>query len=135
MAWYLYSSSDSRWNSNHLFESWRLAGNQAELYPLTFTVDNTPPIITANITPNRVKLGNTALINAISDPDTTSVSAQILGTSYQLTNNGDGTWSLNYSPTGKIFEGTYNISLTAVDHVGNSGTASLNFTIDGIPKY
>lgn len=110
------------------------AGNQGNPYSLNFTVDNTAPTINATIIPNKVKIGDVALINATSDPDTASISAKILGTSYQMTKQNDGTWSLNYRPTGKILEGTYPILFTATDQVGNTGIASINFEVDGIPN-
>ncbi|MBP1944729.1 hypothetical protein [Methanobacterium petrolearium] len=66
--------------------------------PLTFTVDNTPPIINPEINPEAAKPGETINITVHASPDTQSV-VVIIGTQrINLTfTNGTGIWTTNYT--------------------------------------
>ena len=68
--------------------------------PLTFTVDNTPPVINPEINPEAGKPGKTINITVTSSPDTQNVVA-IIGTQrINLTfTNGTGMWTTNYTRT------------------------------------
>jgi catabolite regulation protein CreA len=98
---------------------------------LNFTVDNTKPIINANITPNLTKSKNNIIIKALTDPDTTNLTANILGTTYNLikTNN---EWILEYNIP-HIPDGIISVFLIAIDHVANQGETQISFTVDNTP--
>lgn len=98
-----------------------------------FTVDNTPPVMTATITPNKVKSidfqGDRLLtISANSSPDTKEVYARILGSWTPLTYE-NGKWTLTFSVAPLMDVGNYKISLQAIDYAGNIETTSVYFTV------
>lgn len=117
-------------------------GNQGTVYPLSFKVynmvDNVSPTVSAVVTPNLYQLINgifpkdtTIAIKALSDSDTVSISALILNREFDMIQQPDGTWILNYSVFG-LTEDEYSVVLTAKDLSGNTGTTSTNFTIVNI---
>ena len=98
-----------------------------------FTVDNTPPVMKATITPNKVKSidfqGDRGLtINVNSSPDTKAVYARILGSWIPLTYE-DGKWTLTFDVAPLMDVGNYKISFQAIDYAGNIGTTSVYFTV------
>ena len=103
-------------------------GNQGNC-TLNFTVDNTPPVVAALVVPDSARSGNTITIETTADPDTESVTATILGTVYNLIKRTDGTWVLQYVVP-QLYDGFYEVLLTATDEAGNHGTNSTGFTVD-----
>ena len=103
------------------------AGNQ-NTTTLYFTVDNTPPVLSGSVTPDTVKTNDNLIINATSDPDTTSISALIINQTYDLVKQDDGTWILKYCAP-YVSDGNYPILLTATDRAGNQKTLSLGFNL------
>ena len=77
-----------------------LVGNTSHT-PLTFTVDNTPPLINPEINPEAAKPGENITITAHASPDTQSVVAII------------GTQRINLTPTDRIWTTNYTIPLDA----------------------
>nr|WP_319374457.1 Ig-like domain-containing protein [uncultured Methanobacterium sp.] len=106
------------------------ASNQDEIN-LNFTVDNTPPVISATVTPNLVKSEDYISIDVLSSPDTRGVTALIFGETFNLYKQ-DNEWNLYYV-TPNLSEGSYPILLTATDKVGNQNTTLVNFIIDNGP--
>lgn len=84
------------------------------------TYDSTPPAVTVNVAPTNST--SPELIGTINDP-TAVIQVTVNGNVYTAVNNGDGTWTL---PSGTIApalaEGIYEISVSATDTAGNSGT-------------
>lgn len=75
------------------------------------------------------------LAGTVNDPSA-AVSAVVAGVSYPATNNGDGTWSLSDAVVGTPLPvGTYDVTVTAVDTVGNVGSDTVTgaLTIDATP--
>ncbi|MBT8443487.1 MAG: hypothetical protein KJO13_02005, partial [Gammaproteobacteria bacterium] len=71
-------------------------------------------ISTADATPQ--------LTGTVDDP-TATVEVTVSGTTYTATNNGDGTWTLaDNSIAPALADGTYDVSVTATDGVGNVGS-------------
>jgi hypothetical protein len=101
------------------------------------TVDNTPPIISATVTPDSFQLidnilptDNTAIIiNASSDSDTVRI---MVNNKYNMTQQPNGTWIFT-SSFQKFFDrvnpGDYSFILTAIDHLGNYGRKTLNLNL------
>ncbi|MDJ0927012.1 MAG: tandem-95 repeat protein, partial [Gammaproteobacteria bacterium] len=83
-------------------------------------VDTTAPVVT--VTGLTTADNTPALTGTVSDP-TATVQVTVNGTTYAATNNGDGTWTLaddTIAPA--LAKGTYDVSVTATDGVGNVGT-------------
>jgi hypothetical protein len=83
------------------------------------------PVNTPDTTPT--------LTGNVSKPDA-DVSVNLNGTDYPAINNGNGTWTLpgeNVSPP--LGDGTYPITVTAVDDLGNTGFTDGSLTIDNLP--
>ena len=93
-------------------------GNDASTNELT--VDTTAPVVTVT---GLITVDNTpALTGTVNDPSAT-VDVTVNGTTYAATNNGDGTWTLaddTIAPA--LADGTYDVSVTATDALGNAGT-------------
>lgn len=107
-------------------------GNQANA-STNFTVDNTPPVVNAIISPAMVKSidfqGDRGLaISANSSPDTKEVYACILGSWIPLTYE-DSKWTLTFDVAPLMDVGNYKILLQAIDYAGNIGTTSVYFTV------
>ena len=90
------------------------------------------PVVTATLSPNLVKSGDTLQINASTDIEVESLTARIFGDTINLIKQADGTWSLNYTVP-EAFDGNYFALLTATNSHGNQGTAKVNFTVDNTP--
>ncbi|MBI5460200.1 hypothetical protein [Methanobacterium sp.] len=88
--------------------------------PLTFTVDNTPPVINPEITPESVNPEETINITVTASPDTQSVVAIIGAQRINLTpTNGTRTWTTNYTiPLDATFN-IHTIQIEGTDQVGN----------------
>jgi len=103
-----------------------------DLDVFVYSEKDLPPIVTATINPAITKSGNTVTIRAYSDPDTATITAEILGETHNLVKQTNGTWTLNYTIP-NISNGSYPVTLTAKDFGGNLGTNSLSFTVDNTP--
>src|SRR5690606_35177234 len=83
-------------------------------------VDLTPPTVTVD---SLTTGDSTPELTGRVDDTTATISVTVNGNTYPATNNGDGTWTLSdntISPA--LTEGTYDVSVTATDSVGNDGT-------------
>ena len=80
-------------------------------------LDNVVPVVTVN--PLETNDGTPVLTGTIDDPQAV-ISVTINGIDYTAVNNGDGTWSLEIPDV--IPDGIYDISVTAIDELGNEGT-------------
>ncbi|MFH1730279.1 MAG: Ig-like domain-containing protein [Planctomycetota bacterium] len=93
------------------------------------TVDTTVPVVT--ITRLTTTDRTPGLTGTISESDCT-ISVNVDGNDYEVSNNDDGTWTLNFGATwtldnNTVLElgyGTYNVAVTATDAAGNVGTDS-----------
>lgn len=115
-----------------------------ESVSVSLTIDNTPPSISCSATPNPLRSGDTLKIKVSSSSgnwylpdDTTNVTAQILGKTFNITKQNitgqyAGTWILNYQVP-HVSDGIYPLLITATDLVGNQRTILLNFTVDNTP--
>lgn len=106
------------------------AGNEGPTLFVSFTVGNIPRI-TANITPNYVKSGDTFKITANSDQDTQSIIVRIFGDNITLYKDTDGTWINNYTVP-QVYDGNYFAIVIAISSSGR-GTVYVNFTVDNTP--
>lgn len=95
-------------------------------------VDTTPPVV------GMAKMSTNSLANlkgTVNDT-TAAIAVTVNGASYSAVNNGDGTWSLaNLVEPVLLADGTYDVTITASDTVGNIGTATVTggLTLDGTP--
>ena len=103
------------------------AGNQCTA-SLNFTVDNDPPVISGSLTPDTVETYDNITITANSNPNVTSITALILNQTYNLIEQTDRTWKLQYTVP-YVPDGNYPVVLTATDNIGNTGIYSLNFNV------
>ncbi len=103
------------------------AGNQ-NTFLLTFTVDNGLPTISGSLDPEIVKSFDKIIINATSDPDTSSITVLLPNNVYNLIKQTDGTWILNYTVP-YVLDGNYPVLLTATDMAGNQNTFLLSFNV------
>jgi len=101
---------------------------------LNFTVDNTPPEISGKVTPNVVKSWNSISVDALTSSDTISITALILGETFELYRQSNCNWNLYYIIP-EIYDGIYSVLLMAIDKAGNQNAISLNFIVDnGLPN-
>ncbi len=114
-------------NYSFLLTATDKVGNQ-NMTLVNFTVDNTPPLLSGSLTPDTVKTYDNLTIIAISDFDTSSISALILNQTYDLIKQTDGTWVLRYTVL-YTPDGNYSVLLTATDITGNKRTLLLSFNI------
>ncbi|MBP1944720.1 hypothetical protein [Methanobacterium petrolearium] len=88
--------------------------------PLTFTVDNTPPVINPEIIPEAGKPGETINITVHASPDTQGVVA-IIGTQRTNLTFTNGIWTTTYIiPLDSTFD-IHTIRIEGTDMVGNVG--------------
>ena len=81
-----------------------------------------------SVTPVTLRTGGNLTVKASSDSDTQSVTALILGKTYTLKKQADGTWTIPYTVSSG--NGKYNVLLKAVDALGNTGSTTLTFTVN-----
>lgn len=163
--WHAWNSG-SNWNMKYivpklpdgvytiLFTATDLVGNQKTL-SVNFTVDNTPPIMTATISPNILKFidfgsERRLKITAQSSLDTKSLYVYfdrsfsyhplnlydwrgspifISGPSSQPLNSINGFWIYEFGAPKIITIGTHYIKLVATDYAGNGGISYIPLTI------
>jgi hypothetical protein len=93
-------------------------------------IDTTAPVVGVK---NTSTTSLTKLTGTVNDP-TAGVIVVVASVSYIATNNGDGTWSLSDQAVPvPLPDGTYDVTVTASDTVGNVGTATVTgaLKIDG----
>jgi len=86
----------------------------------------------SHITPCSAKSGDSITVRATADSKTEYVVARIFGDSLDMTKGSDGTWSVTYTVP-EVFDGEYQVYLTATNSLGNRGIASIPFTVDNTP--
>ncbi|CDZ76026.1 Exoglucanase B precursor [Legionella massiliensis] len=95
--------------------------------PFSFTIDLTAPIVTVN---GLVTNDNTpAMVGTINDP-TSAIVVTINHVDYTATNNGNGTWTLADNTVTTLADGSYTVTVTAIDPAGNVGTAINTLTVN-----
>ncbi|GAB4190928.1 MAG: hypothetical protein Kow00105_05130 [Phycisphaeraceae bacterium] len=83
-------------------------------------IDTTAPVVT--VTPLTTSDTNPELVGTVDDP-AAIVSVTVNNNTYSATNNGDGTWTLaDNTITPLLPVGTYDITVTATDSLGNVGS-------------
>jgi large repetitive protein len=104
-----------------------LTGNTNQS-PLTFTVDNTPPVINPEINPESVKPGENITITVTASSDTQNVVA-IIGTQRITLNYSNGTWTANYTiPLAATFD-IHTIQIEGTDTMGNVGKNTASYEV------
>ncbi len=97
------------------------------------TVDTTAPVVTVD--PLTTDDPSPQLTGTVVDADpTATVEVTINFITYTATNNGDGTWTLPDSTiTTDLYDGTYDVSVSATDTFGNTGSDATTdeLVIDG----
>ncbi len=97
-------------------------------------IDNEDPVVTIDVL-ETIEV-SPVLTGTITDLDpATTISVTVDGVTYDAVNNGDGTWTLDLSAetvVPELAEGTYEVSVTATDTVGHTGSDSTTdeLTID-----
>jgi len=92
-----------------------------------FTADIVAPVVT--LTPLTTNDATPALHGTVDDP-TATVIVNVNGTDYTATNNGDGTWTLADNTLPALPPGATNVTVTAHDTAGNTGTGNGTVDID-----
>jgi hypothetical protein len=87
------------------------------------SVDLTAPIVTINTL--STKVFSPAMSGTVNDPNA-AVLVTVNGQTYTAVNNGNGTWTLAAGRTAKLPAGTYSVTVSAIDAVGNVGTDATN---------
>jgi len=141
-AYNLIKQSDGAWKFTYevpqipddsypvLLTATDLRGNQGTT-TIQFTVDGSLSI-SGTVNPSLVKSGDSITVKAVADPKTEYVVARIFGDSLDMTKWPDGTWTATYTVP-EVFDGEYQVYLTATNSLGNRGIASVHFTVDNTP--
>ncbi len=83
------------------------------------TIDATPPAVTVD----SLDTNNTSPpLTGTVDDDGATISVNVNGADYAAVNNADGTWMLDGGQIAALAEGTYDVTVTATDALGNAGT-------------
>ena len=85
-------------------------------------IDLTPPVMDFIITTTNE---TSPLLQGTIDDTTAALEIMILGVMYTPVNHGDGTWSLSAGQINALDEGSYNITISANDEVGNEFTKTV----------
>lgn len=98
-----------------------------ESEPVHIIIDNDPPkILTITLNPQEGKTGDPASITVITDEDAQRVVATLQGKDTTLTATGT---TFTGTITAPSAEGTFDITITATDHVGNASTMLTKWTV------
>ncbi len=81
-------------------------------------IDTTLPVVSTDVLNTN---DNTPPLTGTIDDNFASISINIDGSDYGATNNGDGTWTLADNTITTLADGTYDVTATATDTVGNVG--------------
>ncbi len=98
-----------------------------EVYPNAIIVDSTPPAIT--ITTQSTLETRSPKIAGTVDDATATITVTINGDTYTAINNRDGTWYLAAGTIAKLSNGTYPVTVAAVDPAGNTAHLTTSFQI------
>ena len=109
-------------------DAWDGAGNHG-FNTTNMSVDNALPGVNCTVLPGRAKNGTDITLRVFADSDVVNVTALLAGNHYNLTQNSDGTWTLNY-PIQGLADGFQTVLLTATNGLGSQGTAYTGFTVD-----
>ena len=109
-------------------DAWDGAGNHG-FNTTNMSVDNALPGVNCTVLPGRAKNGTDITLRVCTDSDVVNVTALIAGNHYNLTQNSDGTWTLNY-PVQGLADGFQTVLLTATNGLGSQGTGYTGFTVD-----
>lgn len=100
----------------------------------TIVVDTSAPVVTMDsLTTN----DPTPPLSGTVDDSAATIVVTVNSATYAATNNGDGTWSLPDGTLAPLDEGTYDVTATATDTIGNIGTdaGTDELTLDfGVPR-
>ncbi|MBI4814074.1 MAG: PD40 domain-containing protein [Methanobacterium sp.] len=113
-------------------------GNQRTFY-LNFTVDNTPPVVTATLNPTTFKFfdfkeSRKLIIAAESSLDTVNVYAIIDGVQKALRSS-NGQWILEHTVPHILNVGYHAVKVIAIDLAGNPGTTYVYFNVGGFSTF
>jgi hypothetical protein len=85
------------------------------------TVDTSEPVVTIDAL--RTADTTPRITGTVTDADDqTEILVTVEGVQYSALNNGDGTWTLADDTVDALAEGTYDVSVTATDRAGNTGS-------------
>ncbi|MEQ9306416.1 MAG: Ig-like domain-containing protein, partial [Marinoscillum sp.] len=107
-------------------------GVNTDIFNLNITLndlveDITAPVVTlADLVTN----DQSPALDGNIDDDAAYVIVNVEGTDYPAVNNEDGSWSLPQGELADLTEGTYTVTVTGIDDVGNEGTTTATLTID-----
>ena len=101
----------------------------------TYTIDKTAPVVTIN---SLSTIDPTPSLTGSVDDALAVVSVTVDGQTNAATNNGDLTWTLADDILTSLNEGTYDVSVTATDQLGNAATDATTdelaiLSVDGLP--
>ncbi len=95
----------------------------------TFTVDNTPPIISGSLTPNGLYTGENMDVEAYTSNDAETVIASFGSEQKPLHDTSTAAWSGSYTPPTTTTAGERQMHIQASDALGNTATMTLPYTI------
>lgn len=96
----------------------------------TFNVDNTPPAVTVNF---RTTNDSTPSLSGSIDDASAAISVTVNAETHSAVNNGT-TWSLPDGTLTTLQAGTYDVTVTAVDALGNAGSDNTEFELTIAPN-
>ncbi|EXC31964.1 hemolysin-type calcium-binding repeat family protein [Acinetobacter sp. 869535] len=105
------------------------AGNASLSGSGTVSADITAPVVVLDDSSSR---DNTPPLSGTVNDTTARIVVTLNGTDYEAVNNGDGTWTLADNTLPVLQDGTYNLTVRAIDQAGNTGTDTATLTIDTI---
>ncbi|MEQ0925391.1 type I secretion C-terminal target domain-containing protein [Acinetobacter schindleri] len=104
-----------------------LAGNPSQA--ASTIVDAQAPIIT--LVTNTTGDSTPTLQGAINDP-TATVVVTVDGINYAAVNNGDDTWTLADGQLPELADGSYNVTVQAIDVAGNESTITESLVVEAV---
>lgn len=104
-----------------------LAGNPSQA--ASTIVDAQAPIIT--LVTNTTGDSTPTLQGAINDP-TATVVVTVDGINYTAVNNGDDTWTLADGQLPELADGSYNVTVQAIDAAGNESTITDSLVVEAV---
>ncbi|MFC3506172.1 Ig-like domain-containing protein [Acinetobacter pseudolwoffii] len=104
-----------------------LAGNSSQT--VSTSVDAQAPIVT--LVTNTTGDSTPILQGTIDDPTATIV-VTVDGINYAAVNNGDGTWTLADGQLPELADGSYNVTVQALDVAGNKSTLTESLVVEAV---
>ncbi|EJO35775.1 type I secretion C-terminal target domain (VC_A0849 subclass) [Acinetobacter radioresistens WC-A-157] len=105
------------------------AGNASLSGSGIVSADITAPVVVLDDSSSR---DNTPPLSGTVNDTAARIVVTLNGTDYEAVNNGDGTWTLADNTLPVLQDGTYNLTVRAIDQAGNTGTDTATLTIDTI---